>query len=70
MPTGFDEFTSLADRDYSDCSDEAKANAKLLEEAMIQSGFVPYQDEWWHFSDSDAYDPLESVDAMTDFQEE
>lgn len=70
MPTGFDEFTSLADRDYSDCSDEAKANAKLLEEAMVQSGFVPYRGEWWHFSDSDEYNPLESVDALTDFQEE
>lgn len=58
MPTGFDDFSELADRDYSDCSDEAAANARLLEQTMEKYGFQPYQAEWWHFSDTDAY-PVE-----------
>ena len=31
MPTDFDDFTALADRDYSDVGDTAAANARLLE---------------------------------------
>ena len=58
MPTGFDDFSKLADRDYSDCSGEAAANAMLLEELMVKHGFKPYAGEWWHFSDTQAY-PVE-----------
>ena len=60
MPTGFDDFSALADRDYSDCSAEAAANARLLEEVMKKYGFKPYSAEWWHFSDTDDY-PVEEV---------
>jgi D-alanyl-D-alanine dipeptidase len=57
MPTGFDDFTGLADRDYSDVKNRnAVRNAKLLEKAMKECGFKPYFGEWWHFSDSDSYD--------------
>lgn len=56
MPTDYDDFTSLADRDYSDCSKEAAENAQLLEQVMVEYGFKPYQGEWWHYSDIDAYD--------------
>ena len=56
MPTGFDDFSPLADRDYSDVEPVPAANAKLLEDAMAAAGFTPYFGEWWHFSDSDAYD--------------
>ena len=55
MPTDFDDFTTLADRDYSDCSEEAAKNARLLEEVMKKHGFKPYSAEWWHFSDTDDY---------------
>ncbi|MBP3674351.1 MAG: M15 family metallopeptidase [Oscillospiraceae bacterium] len=58
MPTGFDDFSKLADRDYSDCSGEAAKNAQLLEEVMEKYGFMPYSAEWWHFSDTDDY-PVE-----------
>lgn len=58
VPTGFDNFTHYADRDYSDCSAEAAANAVLLEETMEKYGFKPYSAEWWHFSDTDSY-PVE-----------
>lgn len=56
MPTGFDDFSPLADRDYSDCSADTAGNALLLEETMEQYGFRPYKGEWWHFSDTDSYE--------------
>lgn len=34
MPSNFDEFGALADRDYSDVSPETAENARLLEQAM------------------------------------
>lgn len=58
MPTGFDDFSRLADRDYSDCSPEAAANARFLENVMKKHGFKPYTGEWWHFSDTQSY-PVE-----------
>lgn len=58
MPTGFDDFSPLADRDYSDCAPEAAANAQLLEDVMVKHGFKPYAKEWWHFSDTQDY-PVE-----------
>ena len=60
MPTGFDDFSELADRDYSDCSETAAANAQLLEEVMEKYGFKPYSAEWWHFADTDDY-PVEET---------
>lgn len=56
MPTGFDDFTLLADRDYSDVSTLAAANARLLEDILSQAGFKPYFGEWWHFTDTDIAD--------------
>lgn len=58
MPTGFDDFSPLADRDYSDVPEPAAANARLLEDVMTDCGFKPYSGEWWHFSDEDSY-PVE-----------
>lgn len=62
VPTGFDDFTDLADRDYSDCAPDAAQNAALLEEIMEKHGFKPYSAEWWHFSDTDDYPVDESFD--------
>lgn len=58
MPTAFDEFSSLADRNYSDCTAEAAENARLMENLMQAWGFSPYWSEWWHFTDTDTY-PVE-----------
>lgn len=55
MPSGFDEFSALADRDYSDVSQAAGEHAQILERAMTAAGFAPYAGEWWHFADSDGY---------------
>ena len=60
MPTGFDDFSSKADRDYSDCTAAAANNAQLLEILMEKHGFIGYSDEWWHFSDVNGY-PVEQV---------
>ena len=56
MPSKFDEFSKLANRDYNDVSEEAKKNALLLENTMKENGFNAYFGEWWHFSDTDSYD--------------
>ena len=58
MPTDFDVFSSLADRDYSDNDPEAAENARLLESVMEKYGFKPFWAEWWHFTDTDSY-PVE-----------
>ena len=72
MPTGFDDFTALADRNYSDCDPTLAANARLLEQVMSECGFKPLQTEWWHFTDTDTYpvdeffDPAEYTGVQTD----
>ena len=60
MPTGFDDFSEKADRDYSDCSEAAASNAQILELIMEKHGFSGYFGEWWHFSDTVSY-PVEEV---------
>lgn len=55
VPTGYDNFSAYADRDYSDCAPDAAANARLLENIMEKCGFTPYFAEWWHFADGTDY---------------
>lgn len=55
MPSGFDEFSALADRNYDDCSAEAAENAKLLESVMEANGFESHSKQWWCYSDSKDY---------------
>lgn len=60
MPSGFDDFSAKADRDYSDVSDLAALHARILEKAMTDAGFVGYRAEWWHYSDSVSYPVIEN----------
>ena len=60
MPTGFDDFTAKADRDYSDCTEQERNNAMILELIMEKHGFKGYAGEWWHYSDTDSY-PVEEI---------
>lgn len=60
MPTGFDDFSEKADRDYADCSEQERNNAMILELLMEKHGFHGYKGEWWHYSDEDSY-PVEEV---------
>ena len=63
MPTGFDHFSRLADRDYSDVKDAAAvANVKMLEDTMEACGFKPYSREWWHFTDTESYEADETFE--------
>ena len=55
MPSGFDDFSALANRDYSDIPREAVEHALLLENAMLSHGFMGYFAEWWHYSDCVSY---------------
>lgn len=60
MPTGFDDFTTFADRDYSDCTDAAARNATILQDAMTAHGFKGLETEWWHFTENTDY-PIEKI---------
>lgn len=60
MPTGFDDFSTKADRNYADCTEAAANNAKILESLMEKHGFQGYYGEWWHFSDTVQY-PVENT---------
>ncbi len=55
MPTGFDDFSVKADRNYSDCTKEQAANSQFLEDIMEKHGFNGYFGEWWHYEDNDWY---------------
>ena len=56
MPSAFDEFAANADRDYSDVSEVAANNSRLLEEVMYRNGFTGYRGEWWDYSDTNRYE--------------
>jgi D-alanyl-D-alanine dipeptidase len=60
MPSAFDDFSSYADRDYSDVSNDASENASLLEKIMERNGFSGYSGEWWHYSDTTDYPIVDS----------
>lgn len=64
MPSGFDDFSPAADLDYSDVSEIAAVNAKLLQDTMEKYGFKGYSKEWWHFSDSVSYPVEESFEPV------
>lgn len=53
MPTGFDNFTEKASRDYRGGSAASRRNSQLLEKVMEEGGFVPLSTEWWHFDAED-----------------
>ena len=58
MPSGFENFTPQGDRNYSDCTQEAADNARLLESTMEKYGFASDADAWWAFTDTREY-PVE-----------
>ena len=50
MPTPYDAFTKQASATWTDgLSEQALSNRKLLQDVMLQHGFVIYPSEWWHF---------------------
>lgn len=53
MPSAFDEFTVKASRTNPGMTAKAKANLKILTDAMTKSGFRSIQSEWWHYDDTE-----------------
>lgn len=49
MPSGYDEFTQRAHRDFMAAAPEAIANRDRLERWMEAQGFRGISNEWWHF---------------------
>lgn len=62
MPTPVDTFSPLADRDYSDVSQEAKRHALILQNAMVDAGFKTSTTEWWHYYDKVSYPVAEDFE--------
>ncbi len=62
MPTGYDDFSERAHRDYMNLPREAIRNRKLLERVMVKHGFVPFATEWWHF-DFHGYENKPNLDV-------
>lgn len=50
MGTPFDFFSPRSAPSDTSVSAEARANRRLLVDAMRRRGFIPYAKEWWHFT--------------------
>ena len=50
MGTGFDCFDETAHLHAQAISAQARANRMVLQALMVQAGFKPYPEEWWHFT--------------------
>lgn len=46
----FDHFGELSHPDYRGITEEQYKNRMILREAMIEGGFKPLTEEWWHFT--------------------
>lgn len=51
MQSEFDDFSEKSHRNYSRNNLQEKY-FQLLDTAMIKSGFIGYEMEWWHYSDT------------------
>ena len=49
MPSGFDDFSKRAHRNWKGSSPAARRDMKLLEAVMERHGLVGLPTEWWHF---------------------
>jgi D-alanyl-D-alanine dipeptidase len=55
MPTDFDDFTVAAKSNYEGGNTLIATHVSILRTAMRNAGFTGVRDEWWHFTDPDAY---------------
>lgn len=46
----FDFFGELSHPDYKEITDEQYNNRMILRDAMVENGFKPLEEEWWHFT--------------------
>lgn len=73
MPTTYLDFIHSSDRmkqSFKDLPEEILGNRKLLLETMTAHGMEPYEEEWWHYQDSDwAQYPIIRSDAIAEVHE-
>ena len=50
MGGSWDFFGERSHYDYPEISLKQKENRALLQKIMIKYGFLPYAQEWWHFT--------------------
>ncbi len=50
MGTGFDFFGPKSNHGSRLITPEQEANRNLLKNTMVKFGFVPYENEWWHYT--------------------
>ena len=50
MGSPFDLFSERSHPDCRDVTDEQYANRMILQNVMVQNGFMPLDCEWWHFT--------------------
>lgn len=50
MGTGFDFFGPLSAHDSDQVTPEQLANRNFLRRIMVKHGFIPYPEEWWHYT--------------------
>ncbi|AKJ96113.1 peptidase M15 [Thioalkalivibrio versutus] len=53
MGTGFDRFSPRSWPGDDGVSAQQRANRMLLQRLMVEAGFEPYEQEWWHFTLAD-----------------
>ena len=58
MGSEFDDFSKKAHFDYEKLNLKQKQNRVLLRNIMTDSGFDPYEHEWWHFNFKDLNYPV------------
>lgn len=46
----FDYFGEISHSDYPDLTKEQYDNRILLKEVMMEYGFLPLKEEWWHYT--------------------
>ena len=50
MGTIFDFMAPASWPDSKEVTERQQANRRILRDAMVASGFEPYEFEWWHFA--------------------
>lgn len=50
MGSSFDFFGEISKPSYPNIHRYHRANRLLLREIMINHDFIPYEQEWWHFT--------------------
>jgi len=53
MGSGWDFFGEISHHDSPLVNARATANRELLRDVMVARGFVPYANEWWHYTLAD-----------------